>query len=119
MRRLLVLPIVATLALVSVLADGAPPAGVEAQAQTVEFKGRVFDAASERGIENLQVKFTPPRDVKAPIRLANTGSDGAFAFAKLLRGRYLVEVSQGTTLLYRREVDTAKVDRLDVPLRRK
>lgn len=88
-------------------------------AQTAAFEGRVFDAATKDGIQNLQVKFTPPRQVKAPIRIANTARDGSFTFARLIRGRYLVEVSQGATLLYRAEVDTTKVARLDVPLRRK
>jgi hypothetical protein len=90
------------------------------RAQTAaDFPGRVFDAASRDGIQNLQVKLTPPRQSKAPIRIASTARDGGFEFTRLQRGRYLVEVSQGVTLLYRAEVDTTKVSRLDIALKRK
>lgn len=88
-------------------------------AQAADFPGRVFDAVSTDGIQNVQVKLTPPRRSKAPIRIATTARDGAFEFSGLIRGRYLVEVSQGVTLVYRAEVDTSKVDRLDIALRRK
>lgn len=104
------------LAAIALVAFLAAPA---VSAQSADFEGRVFDAATKDGIQNLQVKLTPPRRVKAPIRIANTARDGSFRFARLVRGRYLVEVSQGATLLYRAEVDTTKVTRLDVPLRRK
>ena len=88
-------------------------------AQAADFPGRVFDAGTKDGIQNLQVKLTPPRQSKAPIRIASTARDGAFEFTRLVRGRYLVEVSQGVTLLYRAEVDTSKVRRLDIALKRK
>jgi hypothetical protein len=87
--------------------------------QAVDFSGRVFDADTKRGVENLEVKLTPPRSVRASIRIASTDRNGAFVFPKLIQGRYLIEVSQGVNLLYRAEVDTTKVSRLDVPLRRK
>jgi len=103
----------------AMLAVAALLAGPVLRAQVGDFPGRVFDAGTKDGIQNLQVKLTPPRQVKAPIRIATTGRDGSFVFSKLQAGRYLVEVSQGTTLIYRAEVDTRKVGRLDVPLRRK
>jgi hypothetical protein len=101
-------------AVVTVLALTSP----ELRAQS-DLRGRVFDADSRDGIENLQVKLTPPRQSKAPIRIANTARDGHFLFGKLASGRYMVEVSQGTTLLYRAEVDTTLTSQLDIPLRRK
>ncbi|MEZ5287228.1 MAG: carboxypeptidase-like regulatory domain-containing protein [Vicinamibacterales bacterium] len=90
-----------------------------ALAQAADFTGRVFDADSKDGLQNLQVKLTPPRQVKAPIRIATTDREGGFSFRRLLRGRYLVEVSQGTTLLYRAEVDTTKTSSLQIPLKRR
>ena len=90
-----------------------------ASQQVADFSGRVFDADSKRGIENLEVKLTPPRGAKLSIRVANTNGSGAFLFSKLARGRYMVEVSQGVNLLYRAEVDTTQTGRLDIPLRRK
>lgn len=91
---------------------------VSAQAP-VSFSGRVYDAATKDGIENLQVKLTPPRQSKAPLRLAQTARDGTFGFEQLARGRYLLEVSLGTTLLYRAEVDAVQTPRVDIPLRRR
>jgi hypothetical protein len=87
--------------------------------QTVDFTGRVFDATSKRGIENLEVKLTPPKESKLTIRVANTDQNGLFVFKRLPRSRYLVEVSQGVHLLYRQEVDATTQDRLDIPLNSK
>jgi hypothetical protein len=87
--------------------------------QAVDFRGRVFDADTKRGIENLEVKLTPPRGVKAPIRVVSTDRNGAFLFQRLVGGKYLVEVSQGVNLLYRSEVDTSSTNQLSVPLRPK
>ncbi len=89
------------------------------QAQATDLRGRVVDATSGNGIENLQVKLTPPRQSKAPIRLARTTRDGSFTVAQLVAGRYLVEVSQGVTLLYRAEVNATGTTRLDIPLKRR
>ncbi|MCC7242688.1 MAG: carboxypeptidase regulatory-like domain-containing protein [Acidobacteria bacterium] len=104
---------------IAVLAVGLLLAAAGLSAKSADFPGRVFDAATKDGIQNLQVKLTPPRQVKAPIRIASSERDGSFVFTRLAPGRYLVEVSQGPTLLYRAEVDTTKVTRLDVPLRRR
>jgi len=87
--------------------------------QTLDFAGRVFDADTQRGVENLEVKLTPPRGVKASIRLATTDRNGSFVFRQLAAGRYLVEVSQGPNLLYRSELNTASATQLNVPLRRR
>jgi hypothetical protein len=89
------------------------------EAQASDLRGRVVDAATGRGIENLQVKLTPPRQSRAPIRLARTARDGTFTVAQIVSGRYLIEISQGVTLLYRAEVSAASATRLEIPLRRK
>ncbi len=86
---------------------------------TVDFRGRVYDAASKTGVQNLEVKLTPPRQVKIPARIARTDRDGVFAFPRLVRGRYLLEVSQGVSLLYRAELDATSTDSVEVPLRRR
>jgi Carboxypeptidase regulatory-like domain len=87
--------------------------------QALDFGGRVFDADTNRGIENLEVKLTPPRGVKASIRVAMTDRNGSFVFRQLASGKYLVEVSQGANLLYRGEVNTGTSPQLNVPLRRR
>jgi hypothetical protein len=95
-------------------------AAVAVAAQSAsDFSGRVFDADSKAGIANLQVKLTPPRQAKASARITSTGAKGEFTVRQLARGRYLLEISQGVTLLYRAEVDTAKTARVDVPLKRR
>ena len=105
--------------LLLVLATGAMWPSVGLSQQTVDFRGLVFDAGSKSGIENLEVKLTPPRQTNLPIRLASTDRSGAFAFRQLVRGRYLLEISQGLYLLYRAEVDATKQDRVEIPLQRK
>jgi hypothetical protein len=87
--------------------------------QAADFKGRVFDATTRTGIENLEVKLSPPRDSKAAIRLTQTDRNGAFLVPKLTPGRYLLAVSQGMYLLYRMEVDTARQSEIEIPLTRK
>jgi hypothetical protein len=93
-------------------------AAVQGQ-QTVDFSGRVFDAATKGGIENLQVRFAPPRNSRLPVRIATTDRNGGFRFPDLVRGPYLLEISQGPHILHRAEVDATKISRLDVPLRRR
>src|SRR5262245_627287 len=91
-------------------------AAVHARTQASDFGGRVFNAGTARGIENLEVKLTPPRSANLPIRVASTDGDGRFMFQALVHGRYLLEVSQGMYLLYRIEIDTRQSDRVDIPL---
>ena len=86
--------------------------------QPVDFTGRVFDASTNRGIENLEVRLTPPRQSKLVIRIASTDVRGSFAFGQLARSRYLIEVSQNVHLLYRAEVDATNQTHVDIPLER-
>jgi hypothetical protein len=86
---------------------------------TVDFSGRVFDAVSGQGIENLEVKFTPPSASKLPLRIATTKRNGEFVFRQLVRSGYLLEISQGPHRLYRAEVDATQHDRIDIPLKRR
>lgn len=107
--------LVGALALMLAVAVGV----AEAQSAAADFRGRVFDAEAATGIENLQVKLTPPRQANSPARVARTNRDGEFLFREIPRGRYLLEVSQDVTILYRAEVDTTSTSRLEVPLRRR
>ena len=91
----------------------------EAQVQFIEFTGRVVDAGSGQGIENLEIKLTPPKGVNLPIRLSGTDRDGKFLFRRLARSRYLIEVSQGLYLLYRAEVDTTQQETVEITLKRR
>jgi len=89
-------------------------------AQTFKaFNGRVFDAQTKRGIENLEVKLRPPTASSAPILIGNTDENGIFHFSQVKPGRYLLDVSQGPYLLYRAEIDAAQTSSVDIPIERR
>jgi hypothetical protein len=102
-----------TAAVLLLLSVGAAARG---QTQVIDFRGRVFNAGTERGIENLEIKLTPPKSANLPVRVASTDGDGKFLFRGLVHSRYLLEVSQGIYLLYRIEIDTTQSDHVDIPL---
>jgi hypothetical protein len=81
--------------------------------------GRVFEANSNRGVENLEVKVTPPNNSGLPVRIANTDQNGQFRFAEMRQSRYLLEISQGPNLLYRVEIDTHNQSHIEIPLQRR
>jgi hypothetical protein len=87
--------------------------------EQVNFGGRVVDAATRAGLANLEVKLTPPRASRLPIRLATTDGNGMFTFGRLSGDRYLLEVSQGVNLLYRSEVNITRQQRVEIALRRR
>ena len=87
--------------------------------QPANFGGRVVDAGTKAGLANLEVKLTPPRASRLPIRLATTDGSGAFTFRQLTGDRYLLEVSQGVNLLYRAEVNIARQPRIEIALQRR
>ena len=70
------------------------------------FKGRVVNVQTSRGVENLLVVLVPPASASTPRRSALTDYSGNFYFDALTPGRYLLEVSEGPYLLYRRVIDT-------------
>jgi hypothetical protein len=80
-------------------------------------EGRVFDTFSHRGVAGLQVQLTAPRAEQLPVRVTMTAGDGSYKFTHVRKGKYLLEVYHGVTLLSRREIDTrAPIDIL-IPLR--
>jgi len=87
--------------------------------QAVDLDGRVFDSRNGRGLENLEVKITPPSNANLPVRLANTDQNGAFRFPQVRLSRYMLEVSQGPNLLYRVQIDAGPQTRLDIPLQKR
>jgi hypothetical protein len=74
--------------------------------------GRIFEATSRAGIGGLIVKLTPSRAANRPQKITQkittTEPDGRFEFTNLDKGRYLLEVYQGLTLLYRDVIDTGQ-----------
>ncbi len=81
--------------------------------------GRVIDAASKQGMPNLQVKLRPPANSHAAVVIGSTDTSGSFSFNHIAAGRYLLEVSQGPYVLFRREVDPPQTNNLSIPLQRR
>jgi carboxypeptidase family protein len=82
-------------------------------------RGRVIDAKTEQGIPGLIIKLTPPKATKQPQKVTSTDPQGEFRFEKVVDGRYLLEVYQGLSLLYRDVVDTTKPSKKAISLKRK
>ncbi len=98
------------------------PAVARAVMVTVEdgvIAGRIFNSATNEGIPGMMVKLTPPKSKALAQHVTRTDGGGAFDFGKLPKGRYLLEVYQGTTPLYRRVIDSTKNFQFEVRLRPK
>jgi hypothetical protein len=91
-------------------------AGLAACARADKLEGRVHNESNNAGIAALTVKLKPPKGSNEPERLESTDAEGKFTFADLPRGRYLLEVSQGPRVLYRKEVEVPADARVEVPL---
>jgi hypothetical protein len=82
-------------------------------------KGMIYDSSTGKGISGLVVKLLPPRPSGNTQRITVTNARGEFQFGSQRKGRYMLEVRQGLTLLYRRVIDTNMDDSLAVSFRRK
>jgi hypothetical protein len=81
--------------------------------------GRIFDATSKTGIPDLTVKLIPPRTSNKAEKVTTTGQSGEFRFDVPSPGKYLLEVYQGLTLLFRDVVDTTHPSDKVIELKRK
>jgi hypothetical protein len=79
--------------------------------------GRVFETSTNSGVPGLSVRLVAPRAERLPTRITATTSDGRFEFVELRKGKYLLVIYQGTTLLFRREIDTSVETEFTVALR--
>jgi hypothetical protein len=83
-----------------------------------KFEGRVHDDSTNAGIAALTVRLRPPKGSKEAEKLETTDAEGKFRFKDLQGDRYLLEVSQGPRVLYRKEVKIPTDTKLEIPLRR-
>jgi hypothetical protein len=102
--------------LLALLSVSASSAIITVRADTIS--GRVFEPTSGLGIGGITVQLLPPSAVRAPVRVTTTASDGGFQFIKLAKGKYLLRMYQGMTLVYQKEIDTNVDAQFTVPLRR-
>ena len=87
-------------------------------AERIALDGTVYDAVSRQGIASLTLKLIPPTDAPIPVRATFTDGLGRFRFPNVEPGRYLLEVHQGSTLVYRDVVSLQQTTRKDIGLRR-
>ncbi len=82
-------------------------------------EGRIFEATTRRGIPNLTVRLIPPRVTQQAEKITTTKANGEFEFRSVDKGKYLLEVYQGLTLLYRDVVDTNGDRHMEISFRKK
>ena len=90
-----------------------------AQSQQVKLEGKIVEATTQKGISALSVKLIPPRELQQPQRITSTNQDGQFRFSYLPRGRYVLEVCQGVTLLHREIISIDADTQKQIELRKK
>ena len=96
-----------------------PAEPVKPEAQAAALTGRIYEAETKGGIGDLTVRLIPPRDLKQPEKVTTTDEDGKFRFADLSGDRYLLEVYQGLTLLYREVIDMKQNAPKEIILKKK
>lgn len=69
--------------------------------QRYKLDGTVVEMVSRHGIAALSVRLVASRQLNQPQRMTATNAEGEFRFEDLSRGRYMLEVSHGVTLLHR------------------
>jgi Carboxypeptidase regulatory-like domain len=90
---------------------------VAVQVKHDSISGRVFNSASGTGVAGLSVRLNAPRVLQLPVKITTTNANGEFQFAGLRTGKYLLTIYQGTTLLFRREIDNSIETEFVVSLR--
>lgn len=78
--------------------------------------GKVVESGSSNAIANLTVKLTPPKASARSQKLTTTNRRGEFRFHHVEPGRYLLEVSQGLNVVYRKVFDTSHSDKKPIVL---
>ncbi len=99
------------------LVASSPARAVTVEVRDDSINGRVFDSSSGQGIAGLSVHLVAPRALNQPVRITTTGPDGTFGFTRLTKGKHLLVIYRGTTLVFRREIDTTVTTSFTVRLR--
>jgi len=102
-KRLLIIALLCFLSAIIISPNNSEAVDIKVEGDNIS--GRVYDASNNQGISNMVVKLTPPRNLKEPQKITVTDNDGQFKFSGLKKTRYLLEVTQGPTLLYRDVID--------------
>ena len=87
-------------------------------AQQASLSGRVYDAGSGKGIGSLAIQLALPKAEGERQIITYTDAEGRFKLPNLSPGRYLLTVSQGSTVLHREVVEVRGEATKDVRLQR-
>jgi hypothetical protein len=89
-----------------------------AHAAGEKIEGRVYDESNNKGIGGFTVRLKAPKDSDEAERLQITDAEGKFSFTELHGRKYLLEVSQGREVLYRKEILVPTDKKVEIPLRK-
>jgi hypothetical protein len=82
----------------------------------MSFSGIVVTEGDHLGISNLTVSLSPPANSMKAKKVTTTDSEGRFTLNGLENGEYLLEVSQGVTILYREVVKVPQQEQKEIRL---
>ncbi len=75
-----------------------------ARAEGFTLQGRAHEAAGGQGLAALTIRLVAPKEAKLPDYVTTTGADGSYRLQGVPAGRYVLEVSRGSTLVVRRSI---------------
>lgn len=77
-----------------------------AEAGGKRIAGKLIAENTGEPVVGLGIALIPPKGSQYPEKVTVTNSAGEFEFAEVFPGRYLLEVSQGLTTIYRAVIDS-------------
>jgi hypothetical protein len=116
MKKLWLFPFLLSLVTTISISSGEP---VKPEARDGVLTGRIYEAGTQAGIADLTVRLIPPRDLKKPEKVTTTDEGGKFRFADLSGDKYLLEVYEGLTLLYREVIEVKQNTQKEIALKKK
>lgn len=75
------------------------------QAYAFELTGRVYEKTKKQGIPELVIKLKYPKTLKKSEKITKTEKDGKYVIKDLQKGKYLLEVYDGTNIIYREVIE--------------
>ncbi|MEW6086956.1 MAG: hypothetical protein AB1498_01460 [bacterium] len=84
-----------------------------------ELNGRVRENTKKEGIPGLVVKLKPPKASQKPEKITKTGKNGEFVIKDLDTGKYMLEVYEATTIIYREVLELNSDTTKEIELEKK
>ena len=109
--------VVPALALAALVVAPARAHAMKAVVQGDSLVGKVFNSVTNKGLPGYQVQLTAAKSANIPVRIAITDAEGRYRFLHVWKGRCLLEVYWGLTLVSRQLIDTSTQGQYLVTLR--